>query len=178
MYEEDKQNCDVWTGCLSCKSQQKVSGVSELKVTPKKFLMESVSGATNTVRGFEENISWGLSTFEVSAVLHHDPVEEHFFASVRDGHTWWRIDDFCGDLNISRKKYVKRRGVLETTGGVIQRLDKNVLFVLLEKRAEEEVESEVSIFFFARHIFFQNLSISFFNALKKQGYIILFHLFE
>ena len=147
--EEEKRDCHVWTGCINCGEQQKVRAVSELKVPPNKFLMESVSGATNTVRGFEEDISWGLSTFEVSGVLHHDPVEEHFYASVRDGHTWWRIDDFCGDQNLSRKKYVKRRGVLETTGGVIQRLDKNVLFVLLEKRAEGEMEMEVevSIFF-------------------------------
>ena len=148
-YEEQKRICDVWTGCLNCGEQQKVRAVSELKVTPNKFLMESVSGATNTVTGFEEDISWGLSTFKPSGVVHQDPVEEHFYASVRDKNTWWRIDDFCGDPNLSRKQYVKRRGVLETTSGVIQRLDRNVLFVLLEKKADAEMEeSQVLIFYF------------------------------
>ena len=152
-YEEEKRNCDVWTGCISCGEQQTVRAVSELKVTPNKVFMESISGATNTVGGFEEDLSWGLSTFKVSGVLHHDPIEEHFYASVHDGHTWWRIDDFCGDPNLSRKRYVKRRGVLETTSGVIQRLDRNVLFVLLEKKTEGEVEeSEVSIFLSFWHI--------------------------
>ena len=146
--EEDRRDCHVWKGCLNCGEQQNVRAVSELKVQPNKFLMESVTGATNTVRGFEEDISWGLSTFEVSGVLHHDPVEEHFYASVRQGDTWWRIDDFCGDPNISRKQYVKRRGVLETTSGVIQRLDRNVLFVLLEKKAGGVEESQVLIFDF------------------------------
>ena len=144
--EEEKRNCHVWTGCLNCGEQQKVRAVSELKVPPNKFLMESITGATNTVGGFEEDISWGLSTFEVSGVLHHDPDEEHFYASVREGSAWWRIDDFCGDPNLSRKKYVKRRGVLETTSGVIQRLDRNVLFVLLEEKAERE--SQVLIYDF------------------------------
>ena len=147
--EEEKRDCHVWTSCLNCGEQQKVRAVSELRVPPNKFFMESITGASNTVTGFDEDISWGLSYFEVSGVLHHDPAEEHFYASVREGHTWWRIDDFCGDPNLSRKKYVKRRGVLETTSGVIQRLDRNILFVLLERKAEREVEeSQVSIYDF------------------------------
>ena len=145
-YEKEKRNCDVWTGCLKCGEQQKARAVSELKTMPKQFLMESTNGATNRVGGFEEDASWGVSTYKVTAVLHHNPVEEHFWASVFDGHVWWRIDDSCGDPNISRKKYVKRRGVLETTGDVIQRLDQHVLFVLFERNPEEEA-MQVFLFF-------------------------------
>ena len=144
-YEEENVVCNVWTGCLRCEEQQRVRAVSELKVAPNKWLMEFDHGATNAMRGFEEDVSWGLSTYEVTAVLHHSPVEEHFWASAWDGHTWWRIDDFCGDPNISRKKYVKRRGVLETTGDIIQRLDSHVLFVLLEKKTEGDTE-ELQVF--------------------------------
>ena len=91
-YEERKRACEAWTACQDCKVQQKVRAVSELKEAPDKFLLESVTGATNTIQGFEEDVSWGLSTFQPCAVFHHSQREEHFFVSVREGDTWWRLD--------------------------------------------------------------------------------------
>ena len=89
-YEETKRDCEAWTACLDCKVQQKVRAVSELKEAPDKFVLESVTGATNTIHGFEEDASWGSSTFQPCAVFHHSQREEHFFVSVREGDTWWR----------------------------------------------------------------------------------------
>ena len=137
-YEEMKQDCDAWTACLCCNTQEKVKAVSDLKEAPGNFILESNTGATNNIEGFEEDVSWGLLKYKPSAVLHHNDREEHFYVSVREGEVWWRLDDFCGDPSISRKKYIKRRGVLETTGGVVQRLDHDVVFVLLEKKVEDE----------------------------------------
>ena len=138
-YEEMKQGCEAWTACLVCKKQEKVRAVSELKEAPDKFVLESVTGATNNIQGIEKDVSWGLLKYKPSAVFHHNNREEHFYVSVREGEVWWRLDDFCGDPSISRKKYTERRGVLETTEGVVQRLDQDVVFVLLEKQAEDEV---------------------------------------
>lgn len=137
-YEERKRDCEEWTACLHCNEQKKVKAVNEIQEAPDILILESTTGATNTINGFEEDVSWGLVKYKPSAVLHHNNREEHFYASVREGEVWWRLDDFCGDPSISRKKYTKRRGVLETSGGVVQRLDHDVLFVLLEKKAEEE----------------------------------------
>ena len=140
-YEERKRDCEEWTACLHCNEQKKVKAVNEIQEAPDILILESTTGATNTINGFEEDVSWGLVTYKPSAVLHHNNREEHFYASVREGEVWWRLDDFCGDPSISRKKYTKRRGVLETSGGVVQRLDHDVVFVLLEKKAagEEDV---------------------------------------
>lgn len=140
-YEEMKRDCEAWTACLHCNEQKKVKAVSEIQEAPDILILESTTGATNIINGFEEDVSWGLVKYKPSAVLHHNNREEHFYVSVREGEVWWRLDDFCGDPSISRKKYTKRRGVLETSGGVVQRLDHDVVFVLLEKKAagEEDV---------------------------------------
>ena len=136
-YEEMKQDCEAWIACLHCKTQEKIKAVSELKEAPDNFILESSTGATNNIEGFEEDVSWGSLKYKPSAVLHHNSREEHFYVSVKQGEVWWRLDDFCGDSSISRKKYINRRGVLETTGGVVQRLDHDVVFVLLEKKEED-----------------------------------------
>ena len=146
--EETKSVSEAWTDCLSCGEQVKVRAVSELTEVPEKFFLESVNGATNTLGGSDEEVSWGGQVFEPTAVLHFEADQTHYYASVKEGDQWWRMDDFCGEPATWRRKYFKRRGVFETGGRglVIHRLDQHVLLVLFERKMQPE-EGETQVFF-------------------------------
>ena len=149
-YEEMKAVSEAWASCLSCGEQVKVQAVSELTEVPGKFFLESVSGATNTLRGLENEVSWGGQVFQPTGVLHYREDQTHYYASVKQGDQWWMVDDFCGEPTTWKRKYAKRRGVLETGGRglVIHRLDEHVLLVLLERKLQtiiEEGETQVFV---------------------------------
>ena len=148
-YEEMKAVSEGWTDCLSCGVQVKVRAVSELTEVPDKFFVESVCGATNTLGGLDEEVSWGGQKFKPTGILHYREDQTHYYASVKEGDQWWMVDDFCGEPATWRRKYEKRRGVIETGGRglVIHRLDEYVLLVLLERKTQQPEEGKTQVYF-------------------------------
>ena len=144
-YEEMKAISEAWTGCLSCGEEVKVRAVSELTEVPDKFFLESVNGATNTLEGLDDEVSWGGQVFEATGILHYREDQTHYYASVKQGDQWWMVDDFCGEPATWRRSYAKRRGVLETVGQglLVHRLDKFVLLVLFERKMQLERDTQV-----------------------------------
>ena len=164
-HEEMKAVSEAWARCLSCVEEVKVRAASELTGVPDKFFLESSNGATNTLGGLDDEVSWGGHVFEPTAVLHFEADQAHYYASVKEGGQWWRVDDFCGEPSTWRRKYSKRRGVLETGGRglVIHRLDKHVLLVLLERKLQSE--ESVTQVCFGKHL---NIQIVLYPFQKEQ----------
>ena len=135
--------------CPTCAEKKAIQAMSVPHHMPKLFTVSFAPHAC-TVMDLTSQISWGGSTYRVTAIIHHG--DDHFWSSLMDnGHEehWWMLDDYCKREDTWRRRYVDSVGGLSTRpdGGLtVHKLNEKIGLLLLEKTDAVHVdEMQVSI---------------------------------
>ena len=148
-YERDASKAGVkGATCRICSEVTAIQAVSTPQQMPELFAV-SFAPHASTVRDVNSKISWGGSTYQTIAVIHHG--DDHFWVSEMDnGHEehWWRIDDYCDREDTWRRRYLDGAGGMATRpdGGLtVHKLNEKVgLLVLKKTDAVEANQMQVS----------------------------------